>query len=50
MIILNYKVDPDNGELTVTFKYATKDKAGVESNEATVTIPFTDIILSGKLI
>jgi len=33
-------IDPDDGNQTVVFKYITVDKAGVESNEANVTMPF----------
>ena len=44
-----FKVDPENGDLSVVFKYTTTDKAGVVSNEATVTLPFTDVMISGNL-
>jgi len=43
------KVDPDDGDLTVTFTYTTTDEAGVESDEATVTMPFADIKISGHI-
>ena len=44
-----FTVDPDNGDQTVVFNYTTTDKAGVVSDEAKVTLPFTDIAISGKL-
>jgi hypothetical protein len=34
-------VDPNDGAITVTFIYSEVDAAGVQSNPATVTIPFT---------
>ncbi|MCK4442421.1 MAG: hypothetical protein KAU90_10470, partial [Sulfurovaceae bacterium] len=34
---------------TVVFNYTTTDKVGVVSNEAKVTLPFTDIAISGHL-
>ena len=43
------KVDPDNGALTVTFTYTTTDKAGVESDEAKVNMPFTDLMINGTI-
>lgn len=53
-VISNYdptklKVDPDNGALTVVFKYKEVDAAGFESPEASVTMPFTEISISGKV-
>ena len=42
-------VDPADGNQTVVFKYTTTDRAGVESNEATVEIPFIDIVISGYI-
>ena len=44
-----FMVDPNNGDLNVTFKYTTTDNAGVVSKEATVIMPFTDIAISGNL-
>ncbi len=42
-------VDPDNGDQTVVFKYTTTDAVGVVSDEATVTMPFTELKLSGSV-
>ena len=42
-------VDPDSGEQTVKFTYTTTDKVGVESDPATVTVPFKDLKISGHL-
>ena len=42
-------IDPDDGELTAVFTYTTTDKAGVESDSATVTMPFTGLKVSGNL-
>ncbi|RUA32718.1 MAG: hypothetical protein DSY76_00220, partial [Bacteroidetes bacterium] len=42
-------VDPDNGDQTVVFHYTTTDKAGVESDPATVTMPFVNVQLSGTI-
>ena len=42
-------VDPDDGEVTVVFEYSTIDNAGVESESATVTMPFTDLLISGHI-
>ncbi len=42
-------VDPDNGEQSVVFHYTTTDKAGVESDEATLTMPFTDLYIDGTI-
>ncbi|WP_420149603.1 collagen-binding domain-containing protein [Spirosoma sp.] len=44
-VIANYepgklKVDPTNGAVTVTFYYAQRDKAGLESDPAKVTLKF----------
>ncbi len=44
-----FTVDPDNGDQTLEFKYTATDRAGVVSDEAKVTLPFTDIAISGKL-
>ena len=43
------KVDPDAGALTVNITYSTIDKAGVASDNATITMPFKDLKISGKL-
>ena len=42
-------VDPDSGEVTVQFTYTATDKVGVESDPATVTMPFKDLKISGHL-
>jgi len=42
-------VDPVNGDTTVKFNYTTTDKAGVESDNATVTMPFTELLITGNL-
>ena len=42
-------VDPDDGDQTVIFKYTTTDKAGVVSPAATVTMPFTNLEISGHV-
>ena len=44
-----FTLDPDHGDQTVVFTYTTTDRAGVTSDVATVTLPFTDIAISGKL-
>jgi uncharacterized repeat protein (TIGR01451 family) len=44
-----FTVDPDNGDQTIVFNYATTDRADVVSDEAKVTLPFSDIQISGKL-
>jgi len=43
------KVDPDDGDQTVVFDYTTTDAAGVESDPATVTMPFTGLRISGNI-
>ena len=43
------RVDPDSGEQIVKFTYTTTDKVGVESDPATVTMPFKDLKISGHL-
>ena len=53
-LISNYdpaklKVDPNNGPLTVTFKYKEVDAAGFESPDATATISFSEILISGNV-
>ncbi len=42
-------LDPIDGTVTVDFDYSTKDAAGVESDTATVTMPFGGISLSGQV-
>jgi len=42
-------VDPIDGDQTVVFHYTTTDAAGVESEPATVTMPFTGVTLSGHV-
>ncbi|ADV45591.1 conserved repeat domain protein [Nitratifractor salsuginis DSM 16511] len=42
-------VDPTDGDQTVVFKYTVTDAAGVTSDEATVTLPFTGLGLSGHV-
>ncbi len=42
-------VDPIDGDQTVVFTYTTTDAAGVESDPATVTMPFTGLGISGTL-
>ena len=42
-------VDPENGALSVVFQYKTTDAVGIDSDLATVTMPFTDLILSGHV-
>jgi len=44
-----FTVDPDHGDQTLVFDYTATDRAGVVSDEAKVTLPFTDIQISGKL-
>jgi hypothetical protein len=43
------KIDPADGVLTASFTYTSTDTVGVESNEATVTMPFTGLSISGNL-
>ena len=42
-------VDPNNGEVTVTFDYSTTDADGVESDSATVTMPFKEVKILGNV-
>ena len=42
-------VDPIDGDQTVIFNYTTTDAAGVESDPATVTMPFTGLSISGNI-
>jgi len=42
-------VDPEDGEQTVTFEYTTTDPEGAVSEPATVTIPFSDLLISGNV-
>ncbi|CAA6819466.1 MAG: Conserved repeat domain protein, partial [uncultured Sulfurovum sp.] len=42
-------LDPENGDQNVSFTYTTTDGAGTESDEATVSLEFTNIIISGTL-
>ncbi|SFV61946.1 hypothetical protein MNB_SV-12-1055 [hydrothermal vent metagenome] len=44
-----FTVDPNDGDLNVTFKYTTVDRAGVESDEATVIMPFDGLEISGSV-
>ena len=43
-------VDPVDGSVTADFTYATIDAAGVQSNLATVTMPFAALSLSGNVL
>jgi hypothetical protein len=43
------KIDPNDGALTATFKYSEIDAAGFISPEATVTMPFTEFAITGKV-
>ena len=42
-------LDPKDGNVTAVFKYTTTDRAGVESDEATVTMPFDVLFINGHL-
>ena len=42
-------VDPIDGDQTVVFNYTTIDAAGVVSDPATVTMPFTGLSISGHV-
>jgi len=42
-------VDPIDGDQTVVFTYTTTDAAGIESDPATVTMPFTGLAISGNI-
>ncbi len=42
-------VDPNNGAQTVVFNYTTTDEVGVVSSPATVTMPFTPLMISGHV-
>ena len=44
-----FVVDPNDGDLNVTFNYKTIDRAGISSNEATVTMPFDGLKISGAV-
>jgi hypothetical protein len=43
------KIDPNDGALTAIFKYREIDAAGFISPEATVTMPFTEFAITGKV-
>ena len=43
------KVNPDTGTLTVNIIYNTTDKVGIVSDDATITMPFKDLKISGQL-
>jgi len=52
--IINYNpslltVDPDNGNVTISFSYSEADAAGKASTPATVTMPFITLTLSGNV-
>jgi len=42
-------VDPDGGDVMVSFTYTTTDAAGIKSDTATVMMPFTGLSISGHL-
>ncbi|MGJ8642903.1 MAG: SdrD B-like domain-containing protein [Luteolibacter sp.] len=42
-------LDPDDGAITASFTYSAVDTAGESSTPATVTMPFTNIGLSGNV-
>ena len=42
-------LDPVNGDVEVDFMYTTTDAAGIESEPATVVMPFFTISLSGNV-
>jgi hypothetical protein len=42
-------IDPADGAVSPQYTYTTTDAAGVESNEATVTMPFTTVSISGTV-
>ena len=44
-----FLIDPNDGDLNVTFNYKTVDRAGVSSDEATITMPFDGLEISGSL-
>ena len=43
-------VDPDDGDVTVVFTYATVDAAGAESPAESVTMPFTGLSIAGNVL
>jgi len=43
-------VDPDDGDVTVVFTYATVDGAGAESPAESVTMPFTGLSIAGNVL
>ena len=42
-------VDPDDGNQIITFDYTTTDADNIESDPATVTMPFTNLLISGNV-
>ncbi|MCX6873530.1 MAG: carboxypeptidase regulatory-like domain-containing protein [Verrucomicrobia bacterium] len=42
-------LDPNDGSLTVSFTYSVQDLAGIKSVAVTVTMPFTDISITGNV-
>ena len=44
-----FTIDPNDGDLTTVFKYTTTDRAQVISDEATVTLPFAALEISGNI-
>ncbi|CAA6804894.1 MAG: Conserved repeat domain protein, partial [uncultured Sulfurovum sp.] len=42
-------VNPDTGTLTVKVEYTTTDRVGIVSDKATITMPFKDLKVSGKV-
>ncbi len=44
-----FTFDPNDGDLTAEFTYVSVDKAGVPSDEAKVTMPFTDLKILGNV-
>ncbi|QRR00065.1 T9SS type A sorting domain-containing protein [Dyadobacter sandarakinus] len=53
-LITNYDatrlfVDPDHGAMTITFTYREVDQGGLASDDALVTMPVTDLFVSGSV-
>jgi len=42
-------IDPKDGDITVTFEYTSTDPDGVVSEEKTVIMPFSDLLISGSV-
>ena len=47
--VSKFTIDPDHGDLNVTFEYVSVDATGWHSKPATVAMPFNGLKISGKV-